>query len=70
MVGGVDFDAFDGTHHQALRFFVVPDTFGTKIRVDLVDFGAHVDGGVRALGFADIWWIPRTGISDAQATAR
>jgi hypothetical protein len=36
----------------ALRFVEMADAFGALVRVDFVDFRAHVDRVVRALGLA------------------
>jgi hypothetical protein len=53
-VGGVDQDAIDWAHLLALRLVVVAYALRAQIRVDLVNFLALIDRGVRALGLAHV----------------
>src|SRR5690606_18190428 len=50
----MDDDAFNRTDDLALRLVVMSDAFGAAAGLDLVDFGAHADGVVRALGLANV----------------
>ena len=42
------------TDLDALWRLKMTDTFGTFVRINLVDFNAHEDGAVRAFGLADV----------------
>ncbi len=42
------------TDLDALRRLEMTDTFGTFVGINLVDFDAHEDRAVRALGLADV----------------
>jgi hypothetical protein len=48
----VERDAIDRTHFAALRGIKMANAFGAFCGVDFVDFNAHVNGFVRALGLA------------------
>ena len=50
----VERDAIDGAHFFALRRVEMTDAFGAFRRIDFVDFNAHVDCFVRALGLAHV----------------
>lgn len=50
----VAWNAFDRTHLLTLRLIEMADAFGAFVRVDHVDFRAHRDCVVRALGLADV----------------
>jgi len=53
-MGRIGLYAVDGAYTHAGGFVVVANTFGTLCRVYLVDFSAHINGFVRALGVAHI----------------
>jgi hypothetical protein len=50
----IERDAIDGAHFFALRRIKMADAFGAFCWIDFVDFDAHVDGLVRALGLAHV----------------
>src|SRR5476649_1514372 len=50
--GRIEGDAADRAHLLALRLVEVADALGAFVRVDFVNFRAHVDRVVRALGLA------------------
>src|SRR5690349_22938157 len=50
----VQWNAIHRADLLALRFVVVADALGAQVRVDHVDLFALGNGGVRALGFADV----------------
>jgi hypothetical protein len=47
-------NAIDGAHLHALRFIKMAYTFSAFMRIDFVDFCAHVNGRVRALRLAHV----------------
>ncbi len=51
---GVNLDALYRAHHNALGLVEVPNAFSAFRWVDFVNELAHVNGLIRALGFADI----------------
>lgn len=51
---GIMRNAVNRTHLDTLGCFIVTNTFGTEIGIDLVDFITGADGLVRALGFTHI----------------
>jgi hypothetical protein len=50
----IERNAIDGAHFFALRRIKMADAFGAFCWIDFVDFDAHVDGLVRALGLAHV----------------
>lgn len=52
--GGIEGDAADGAYLLALRFIEMAHALGAFIGIDFVDFRAHIDCVIRALGLADV----------------
>jgi len=46
--------AVDGTHLLTLWYVEVPNTLRAQARLYLIDFLAHINGIIRAFGFANI----------------
>jgi hypothetical protein len=67
-VRGVDDDAFDRTHHYALRFVMVTDALSAQRRIDDVVLLAKRNRLVRADWFADV--AVDAGVEDLEGHAR
>ena len=64
LVVWIDEYAVNRTDLDTLLLFIVPDTLGAEIRIDLVNLVSLVDSAILAFGFADI--AVDTFISDIQ----